>query len=165
MKPILIIPSALVLCIVLILAAGCTQTTPATQTPTPTVVVTTAAATVTASQTVVSSTPGPTMTLPENWNVEIQVQSNGLSYDPKIIVSCQGGKGLNFIQQLDVTVTGSDGVVKTGIMTKPLYKGQEISLRSTNAGGYVDRAEVWATTPQGDKVKIYDAYVPFRTYN
>lgn len=73
--------------------------------------------------------------------------------------------GLNAIQQIDVTVTGSDGVVVTGVMKKPLYKGQEISLRSTNApGDKTDRAEVWATTPQGDKVKILDAYIPFRTY-
>jgi len=73
--------------------------------------------------------------------------------------------GLNAIQQIDVTVTGSDGVVVTGVMKKPLYKGQEISLRSTNAPGYRDRAEVWATTPQGDKIKIFDAYVPLVTYN
>jgi len=28
-----------------------------------------------------------------------------------------------------------------------------------------DRAEVWATDPQGTQVKIFDDYVPFRTYN
>jgi hypothetical protein len=99
------------------------------------------------------------------WNIEVQVHSNGLSYDPQIIVSCQGGKGLNFIQQIDVTVTGSDGVVVTGVMKKPLYKGQQISLRSTNAMGYKDRAEVWATDPQGEKVKIFDAYIPNKSYN
>ena len=165
MKKILMITTVLVLCTVLVLAAGCTQpaTPPATSTPTPTT--TTAAATPTASQTATSSTPGPTQTLPPSWNIEVQVQSNGLSYDPQIIVSCQGGMGLNAIQQIDVTVTGSNGVVVTGVMKKPLYKGQEISLRSTNApGDKTDRAEVWATTPQGDKVKIFDAYVPFRTY-
>ena len=165
MKTILIIPSALVLCIVLVLAAGCTQPTPSTVTPTPAPAVTTAASTVAASQTVVSSTPGPTETLPDNWNIEVAVKTDGQSWDPHIIVTCEGGKGLNFIQKIDVKVTGSDGVVVTGAMDKPLYKGQSISLRSTNApGDKTDRAEIWATTPQGDKVKIFDAYVPFRTY-
>ena len=165
MKKILIISSALVLCMVLVLAAGCTQSTTTTVTPTPTLVATTTVSTVTASQTVSSSKPGPTQTLPENWNIEVQVASNGLSYDPQIIVSCQGGKGLNFIQRIEVTVTGSDGVVVKGVMDKPLYKGQSVSLRSTNKpGDKTDRAEIWATNPQGDKVKIFDAYVPFRTY-
>jgi hypothetical protein len=165
MKKILMITTALVLCAVLALAAGCTQpaTPPATSTPAPSA--TTASATPTASSTPVSLTPGPTQTLPENWNIEIQVTTDGQSWDPHIIVSCQGGKGLNFIQKIDVTVTGSDGVVVTGVMDKPLYKGQSVSLRSTNApGDKTDRAEVWATNPQGDKVKIFDAYVPFRTY-
>jgi len=31
--------------------------------------------------------------------------------------------------------------------------------------GNVNRVEVVATDPQGNKVKIFDAYVPFRTYN
>jgi hypothetical protein len=164
MNKTLVIASAGFLCIVLVLAAGCTQPATPPVTPTPTPVETTVLTTTTSTPTTVSSTPGPTQTLPDNWKIEVQVQSNGLSYDPQIIVSCQGGKGLNFIQQIDVTVTGSDGVVVTGVMKKPLYKGQEISLRSTNAPGLKDRAEVWATDPQGEKVKIYDAYVPFRQY-
>jgi len=164
MKKILMITTALVLCAVLALAAGCTQPATPPVTPTPAPTGTTAVATPTAS-TPVSLTPGPTQTLPENWNIEVQVHSDGHSWDPHIIVSCQGGKGLNFIQKIDVTVTGSDGVVVTGVLDKPLYKGQEISLRSTNAPGYRDRTEVWATTPQGDKVKIFDAYVPLKTFN
>ena len=50
-------------------------------------------------------------------------------------------------------------------ITKPLYKGKEVSLPITSQMGNVNRVEVWATTPQGDKVKIFDDYVPFRTYN
>jgi len=160
----LVIASAGLLCIVLVLVAGCTQTAPPV-TPTPTPVVTTATAEPTPTPTSVSSTPGPTQTLPEIWSLEVQVYSNGVSIDPLIIVSCQGGKGLNFIQQLDVKVTRSDGVVETAVMSKPLFKGKEVSLRSTTAPGYRDRAEVWATDPQGEKVKIFDDYIPFRTYN
>jgi hypothetical protein len=147
----------------LLITAGCTQITPPA-TPTPTVE-TIATEVPTPVPTTLSLTPGPTQTLPDVWALEIQVQSNGVSIDPLITVSVQGGKGLNFIQQIDVKVTRSDGVVETDIISKPLYKGKEVSLRSTTAPGYRDRAEVWATTPQGDRVKIFDDYVPFRTYN
>jgi len=165
MKKILMITAALVLCTVLVLTAGCTQPAAPPATPALTPTTTTAAATPTVSSTPVSLTPGPTQTLPSSWNIEVQVGTDGQSWDPHIIVSCQGGMGLNAIQRIDVTVTGSDGVVVTGVMDKPLYKGQSVSLRSTNApGDKTDRAEVWATTPQGDKVKIFDDYVPFRTY-
>jgi hypothetical protein len=160
----LVILSALVLCAVFALAAGCTQpTTPVTPTPTP--VATTAAATPTPSSTSVSSTPGPTQTLPEVWYVEVQVQSNGFAPDPQIVTTVRGGKGLNFIQLIEVRVTRSDGIVENGNILKPLKVGDSVSLASTTAPGYADRAEVWATTPQGERVKIFDDYVPFRTYN
>ena len=165
MKKILVITTALVLCTVLILTAGCTQPATPTATPTPTAAATTIAATPTASSTVSSLTPGPTQTLPETWNVEIEVKSNGESINPLIITTVRGGKGLIFIQQIDVKVTRSDGVVETGTITKPLTVGKTIELTGTTAPGYRDRAEVWATTPQGERVKIFDAYVPFRTYN
>jgi hypothetical protein len=166
MKKILMITAAIVLCTVFVLAAGCTQpaTPPTTQTPTA-AATTTVASTPTTASTVSSSTPGPTQTLPDNWNIEIEVKSNGESINPLIITTVRGGKGLIFIQQIDVKVTRSDGVVETGSITKPLTVGKTVELTSTTAPGYRDRAEVWATTPQGDKVKIFDAYVPFRTYN
>lgn len=164
MKKIAIVISVLVLCTVLVLAAGCTQTAPPV-TPTPSPTATTAAATPTASSTPASLTPGPTQTLPENWNIEIQVQSNNFAPDPKISATVRGGKGLNFIQRIDFRVTRSDGIVENGVIPKPLKVGDSVELSSTTAPGYADRAEVWATTPQGDKVKIFDAYVPFRTYN
>ena len=115
--------------------------------------------------TTLSLTPGPTQTLPEVWGLEVQVYGNGEAINPKIIVSCQGGKGLNFIQQIDVRVTRPDGVVVTDVISKPLYKGKEVSLPITSQMGNVNRVEIWATTPQGDKVKIFDNYIPFRTYN
>ena len=164
MNKTLVIISALVLCAVLACAAGCTQTATPPATPTPTPAATTGAAIPTVSKPV-SSTPGPTQTLPEAWYVEVQVQSNGFAPDPQIVTTVRGGKGLNFIQKIDVKVTRSDGIVETGNILKPLKVGDSVSLASTTAPGYADRAEVWATTPQGDKVKIFDDYVPFRTYN
>ena len=164
MNKILVITSALVLCAVLAMAAGCTQPA-APVTPTPTPAATTAAATPQASPTSISSTPGPTQTLPEAWYIEVQVQSNGFAPDPQIVTTVRGGKGLNFIQQVEVQVTRSDGEVEKGNILKPLKVGDSVSLASTTAPGYADRAEVWATDPQGTKVKIFDDYVPFRTYN
>lgn len=148
----------------LLITAGCTQAPPPA-TPTPTTVETIATEAPTTLPTTLSLTPGPTQTLPEVWSLEVQVQGNGVAIDPLITVSCQGGKGLNFIQQIDVKVTRSDGVVETDVISKPLYKGKEVSLPITSQMGNVNRVEVWATTPQGDKVKIFDDYVPFRTYS
>ncbi|MGB9177152.1 MAG: hypothetical protein WCB46_10505 [Methanoregula sp.] len=162
MKKILVITSALVLCVVLVLAAGCTQPAKTTGTPTPTIAVTSAAATP-ASPTAVFSTPGPTQTLPSYWDIEIEVESNGYAPDPQIITTVRGGQGLSFIQQIDVKVTRTDGIVETGIIPKPLEVGDFVSLDGTDKNH--DRAEVWATDPQGTKVKIFDDYVPFRTYN
>ena len=149
--------------LLMLITAGCTQTTPPA-TPTPTVE-TRATDVPTQIPTTLSLTPGPTQTLPEVWGLEVQVYGNGEAINPRIIVSCQGGKGLNFIQQIDVKVTRPDGVVVTDLISKPLYKGKEVSLPITSQMGNVNRVEVWATTPQGDKVKIFDDYVPFRTYN
>jgi hypothetical protein len=159
--------SLLFVLVLLLVAAGCTQTTPAVPaTPVPTAVETMATATpAPAATTATSLTPGPVETLPDAWGIDVQVASNGEAVDPQITVTCTGGKGLNVIPQLDVVVTRSDGVVETGSIKRPLYKGASVSLRSTTKPGYVDRAEVYAYTPQGDKVKIYDAYVPFRSYN
>ena len=158
----LVIASAGLLCIVLVLVAGCTQPAPPV-TPTPTPVVTIATPEPTPTSTSVSSTPGPTQTLPEIWSLEIEVRSNGEAIDPQIITTVRGGKGLNFILQVDVRVTRSDGIVENGIIAKPLSVGKSISLASTTE--YQDRAEVWATNPQGERVKIFDDYVCFRCYN
>jgi hypothetical protein len=154
-----------IMLVLVLFVSGCTQqsATPDATTA-PTQAGTTATPAMTSTPAVTSSTPGPTQTLPDDWSIEIQVQSNGLSYDPKIITTVRGGKGLNFIQQIDVKVTGTDGVVVTGEMKKPLYVRQEIALRSTNSMLNKDREEVWATDPQGKRVKIFDAYVPFRQY-
>jgi hypothetical protein len=163
MKKIRVICSALMLCVVLVLAAGCTQSEKTTGTPTPTMVVPSVAATPSASSTAVTSTPGSTQTLPAAWDIEIQVQSNGYAPDPQIITTVRGGQGLTFIQQIDVKITRTDGIVETGIIPKPLKVGDFVSLSGTDKNH--DRAEVWATDPQGTRVKIFDDYVPFRTYN
>ena len=109
----------------------------------------------------------PVQTLPEIWNIDVQVTGNGEAIDPQILTTIRGGKGLNFILQIDVQVTRADGKVETGtIKRQNTYRvGDSVSLPVTSQMGNVNRVQVWATTPQGDKVKIFDDFVPFRTYN
>ncbi len=164
MKKILAIALTLGFCLVLALVAGCSQPAAPAATPAPTTVVTTEA---TAAPTSVptssdSITPGPTQTLPEVWSIEVQVQNNGVSINPEITTTLRGGKGMNVIPEIDIQVTRSDGVVETASMVQPLSVGKSVDLKGTTQNK--DRVEVWAITPNGDRVKIYDAYVPFRAY-
>ena len=157
----LILASA-VLIVLLLAVAGCTepvtilpigQTTPTT-TPTPVPTTTLPA---------ISATPGPTEVLPDVWEVEVQIQSNGVAINPQIVMTFRGGKGMNLVPELDLEVIRSDGIIETGTMTQPLYVGKTVTLQGTTQNN--DRAIVWAITAQGDRVKIIDQYVPFRSYN
>ena len=152
-----------IMLVLVLFVSGCTQQAP---TPVPTTTPTqgtTAIPTLTSTPVVTSSTPGPTQTLKEEWSIEIQVESNGYAPDPKIVTTVRGGNGLNFILQIDVKVTRTDGIVENGIIPSPLEIGNSVALNGTDKNH--DRAEVWATDPQGTKVKIFDDYVPFRSYN
>jgi PBP1b-binding outer membrane lipoprotein LpoB len=166
MKKILAIALTLGFCLVLALVAGCSQQAAPAATPTPTTVATTEATVAPTSAPTTSSdslTPGGVETLPEIWSIEMQVRNNGEAVNPMIITTFNGGKGMNVVPEIDITVTRSDGVVENDRMVQPLYKGKEIDLAGTTANK--DRVEIWVITPNSEKVKIYDAYVPFRSYN
>jgi hypothetical protein len=62
--------------LLLLITAGCTQTTPPAI-PTLTAVETIATEAPTTLPTTLSLTPGPTQTLPDMWSLEVQVQGNG----------------------------------------------------------------------------------------
>jgi ABC-type transport system substrate-binding protein len=150
----------------LLIVAGCTQPTAPQATPVPTTAPTTAVPVTTTTivpTTFVPATPGPTQTLQANWAVTVQVQSNGQAINPQVIYTFNGGMGMNLIPEIDVMLTRSDGTVETGNFTQPMSIGQTVSLPGTT--GNNDRAEVWVITPQGDRVKIVDTYVPFRSYH
>jgi hypothetical protein len=151
----------------LLLAAGCTQPASQPATAVPTSVETAGTAVPSVMPTTLSLTPGPTQTLPENWNLDVQVAGNGEAINPQITTTIRGGKGLNFILKVDVKVTRADGKVETGsIPRQATYRvGDSVSLPVTSQMGNVNRVEVWATDPQNNQVKIFDDYVPFRTYN
>jgi hypothetical protein len=93
----------------------------------------------------------------------VQVQSNGQAINPQILTVFRGGMGMNVIPAINIKVTRSDGVIETGQMLQPLYIGETVTLAGTT--GNNDRVEVWAISPQGDSVKLFDQYVPFRSYN
>ena len=157
-----------IICLVLLLVvAGCTQPTApqATPLPTPETTAVPVATTTAVPTTFVPATPGPTQTLQPNWAVQVQVNSNGKAIDPEVVFTFNGGMGMNLIPEIDVQVTRSDGTVETGkfVQGDNMTIGQTISLPGTT--GNNDRAEVWVDTPNGDRVKIYDQYVPFRSYN
>jgi hypothetical protein len=150
----------------LLFAAGCLQPNPPA-TPTPAPVIPTTEEPTSVPTTPLSLTPGPTGVLPDMWSLDVQVQGNGEAIDPQISATIRGGKGLNFIMNVDVMVTRADGKVETGSIERHgTYRvGDSISLPVTSEMGNVNRVEVWATTPEGNRVKIFDDYVPFRTYN
>jgi hypothetical protein len=147
----------------LLIVAGCSQPEPPVPTPVPTPVETPPITAPTVPPTTISFTTEPTQALPEIWGLEVQVYSNGESINPLIVITNRGGKGLNFINQLDVRVTRSDGVVEEDKMVKPMFVGKTLEMKGTTQNN--DRVEVWAVTPQGDPVKIVDKTVPFRSYN
>jgi hypothetical protein len=158
----------LALCIALALVAGCTQPEqPPAATPVPTAEPTIETTIATPEPTAVSFTPGPTQTLPDVWSLDVQVNGNNYGPDPQIIATIRGGKGLNFIIAVDVQVTRADGKVETGSNQRQgTYRvGDSVSLPVTNDMGNVNRVEVWATDPQGERVKIVDKLVPYRSFN
>jgi hypothetical protein len=147
----------------LLMVAGCSQPAPPAPTPVPTPAETPPITAPTVPPTTISFTTEPTQALPEIWGLEVQVYSNGESINPLIVITNRGGKGLNFINELDVRVTRSDGVVEEDKMVKPMFVGKTLEMKGTTQNN--DRVEVWAVTPQGDRVKIVDKTVPFRSYN
>jgi hypothetical protein len=167
MKKILTVAGTLLLCMVLIFVAGCSQPEKPVATPVPTTVTTIETTVATPVPTTISSKPEPTQTLPDMWGLEVQVAGNGEAIDPQVITTLRGGKGINFILAVNVKVTRADGKVETGSIPRDskFKVGDSVSLPVTSQMGNVNRVEVWATDPQGNQVKIFDDYVPFRTYN
>ncbi len=167
MKKILTFAGMLLLCMALALVAGCTQPETPVATPVPTPEPTAGTVVATPEPTTVSMTPGPTQTLPDMWSLDVQVNGNNYGPDPQVIATIRGGKGLNFILAVDVQVTRADGKVETGSIKRDgtFRVGDSVSLPVTNDMGNVNRVVVWATDPQGQKVKIHDALVPYRSFN
>jgi hypothetical protein len=158
---------AVILLAFLLATAGCTQPAPPA-TPVPTTTATTVPPTVpvvTPEPTAVPAgmgTPGPTQTLPPQYRVDFQVQSNGNTANPLMYVSLQGGNGMNFISQVEVILTMPDGTSQTQYMNQPLSMGQTLTFSCSR---YQNRIEIWTTAPTVGKIKVYDKIVPFQSIN
>jgi hypothetical protein len=153
----------------LLLSAGCTQapvtppaTTVATTVPT-TVPMTSTPAPTTAIVTPAPTTigPGPVETLPPQYDVTIDVDRNVVATDPKITTTFRGGKGINFVTSMEVTVNRSTGTSETQQIIKPKMNDQIVIQGTTGT----DRVTIRVTTADGKTYLIYDQMMPFRQYS
>ncbi|MCX6698739.1 MAG: hypothetical protein NTV68_02240 [Methanomicrobiales archaeon] len=147
---------------ILLLAAGCTQApaqTPATATTTTTSPIQTPQTTVPTTVVITTSTPEVVQTLPEAYAVEVQVASSGVSVDPKMITTFRGGRGINFVTQVEVVNKRGDGKIETAVKSHPNV-GDTIELASS--GGDNDRISVYVTISNGQKYLIFDQVVSFK---
>jgi hypothetical protein len=158
-----IIPLLMVL--VAALGAGCAGTGPGpTPIPTPTPEMSTPPTTLETPPTTIpgSLEPGPTVTVPPNWEIAFDVLRDSNTYTRKITFIFQGGKGQSATQQIDVKVTHEDGTTETKSITRPesgsIQAGSSVIFTGTN----LDRVEVTATL-NGISYKIYDQLLPLRS--
>lgn len=158
----------LVLAVAFVVTAGCTQNAAPPATPVPTaspvattVVPQTTAAVATAPQ-VGLGTPGPTQTLPTNYQIDFMVQGNGNTANPYMGVSVRGGNGMNTDSRVDVNFSKPDGTSQQSYMLPPFYVGQNVTFPSSE---YKNRVEIWVTAPTVGKVKTYDQIVSFKDIN
>jgi hypothetical protein len=156
----ILIPGAMVLVAIFLVFAGCTQPAPpATTTPTPTVSPVTPVST---TQPVGMGTPGPTQTLPPEYDLVFQITPNGNTANPIMFVSLQGGQGINLDSQVEVTLTKPDGTAQTQYMNQPFSMGQTLDFPCSQ---YQNRIEIWVVAPQLGSTKVYDQIVPFQSIN
>ena len=107
--------------------------------------------------------PGPVLTVPPDYGVEIQVNKNMIFVNPDIDVYYRGGKGQIFLQKMFVQVLKSDGTYETGQLTRDaggqIAVGDKVRIRGTTG---TDRVVVTVTILNKD-YKIYDQNLEFKT--
>jgi hypothetical protein len=100
--------------------------------------------------------PGPTVTVPPIYAVEIQENRNHNPVYPDITVTFRGGKGQIFLQKLVATVVRSDGLVITKEIDRPengqISVGDHVTFTGTTG---VDRVIV-VVTILGQDYKVID---------
>ncbi|OPX67023.1 MAG: hypothetical protein A4E37_01691 [Methanoregulaceae archaeon PtaB.Bin056] len=133
----------------LVLASGCTQQeVPATPTPAPTP---------TAPPPDLS--PVPTDTVPAEYGVVVTVSRNTYSFNPLVRVEFRGGRGMGLVSSLDAEVIRGDGIVRTARLQKPAI-GEYMEILGTTGK---DRVIVTATMMNGERYRIYDQVLEFRS--
>jgi hypothetical protein len=105
--------------------------------------------------------PGPVVTVPATYNVQIQVNRNPNSQSPTIIVAFRGGGGQLYLQDITVTVARSDGeVIRETIPMSGENQysvGDSVTIMGTTG---TDEVVVMVTTI-GVEYKIYDEFLTF----
>lgn len=102
-------------------------------------------------------TPGPVQTLPPGKDVTIQVNEKDTSY-ATITVIFSGGEGQVAVTDILVRVTRPDGEI---IMEHlPPVKGSEVIIQGSRD---TDRIEVFVTLNTGNRYKVIDTLLPYRT--
>lgn len=144
--------SGIVLICILVAVAGCTGTQKPADTPAATSsAAITAAATVTAGADLV---PSPTDSILAANNVNINVEKDHLG---NVIVTFQGGSGLQQVNKIDVTLNRADGAVKIGEVG--IRADDQLTLEGTKS---TDRVIVFVSMKDGKRYKLVDTLVPFK---
>ena len=146
-----------------LLVAGCTQTSPtqpATPIPTSLPQGTTAVPQTTSPGGM--GTPEPITTLPPESELIFQITSNGNTANPLMIVAIMGGAGMTVDSQVDVTLTQPDGTSQTQTMVQPFSSGMNVQFPCST---FQNRIQIWVTSSQVGKAKVYDEIVHFQSIN
>lgn len=101
-----------------------------------------------------SPTPSPTDVAPKDDTVYVQVNRNPSTAYPTITVVYGGGFSLGSVNEMDVTVVRSDGVVENKAVYN-VVEGSSVTLMGTTG---TDRVIVWVTMLSGTTYKVYDGY-------
>lgn len=142
--------SGLVLLCILLALAGCTAPQSAPAVPQGTV----SAAAATSAPSGPDLVPSPTDSVLEANRVNVNVEKDHLG---NIIVTFQGGSGLQQVNKIDVTLTRADGQVKTTEVG--IRVDDSVTLEGTKN---TDRVVVYVSMKDGKRYKIVDTLVPFK---
>ena len=108
--------------------------------------------------------PGAVVTVPPNYDVQIQVNRNPNEIHPDITVAFRGGKGQIFLKKILATVVRSDGQVITKEIDQPesgqISVGDYMTFTGTTG---IDRVIV-VVTILGKDYKIYDQNLDFNLH-
>lgn len=148
-----IFPALAMLCIALVVVAGCTTpiSPPSAQGTTP-------PTSVPSGQGLV---PGPTDAVPLPQQVAVQVSKNTISTDPWISVTFAGGGGQSYVVSMTATVIRSDGGIETKTALSPQINTNLVFFGTTRT----DRAIVDITYTDGKSYRVKDELVPFKNIN
>ena len=101
--------------------------------------------------------PGPTQTIPQYQEVEVQINEKDTSYATLEVIFA-GGRGMSAVKNVEVRFTTADGKISIQ-MLKP-EKGSSVVFQGTRD---TDRVEVTVNMNDGKSNRIIDRPVPYRT--